>query len=552
MLFVKKIGQWELSSEAKRSFELSISIFDFLNRELERPFLWGEVVPLQHVCSLVHFARHMRYLQWAQIGLSPHKKVIRQPAEALRDEACDLCITPRTCCLSVLAHGVPLCPAGRIDRHGTLLAFLGSWCAGPTPLRTKDQRSVCLHTVLPNPCWKHLSWQPSFCAQCLGSLLILARGDLSKKIYPYFSQRRPLPGPPGLIHRPKLPLLGGVHDAKPWMEPTALARTGWVTCEALKYWRSCCHKAQHFLESFEWTGGHFLEGSRVALNRSGSLRWDSCWGRNARPQTHRKGTGARIPSLQCRQLRWGQRRQMDGYETSRGHATIWWAHRGLRGRRGMSIGRGLDCAPGETTHPACCEMAFLRQPLSWYGWAPLSFWIWHWVKRMAARGRGQSQSPITPPHPTLPEKGCHPSRCHSHRTRSCRSQLPRDTDHAEWRWTANTLSAVTARHAGIEPTWARLSLAAQILCPAVFSSQVPGRKKTGWWEGRSRSLKRKSSASAERRDWNSRNESSQPRWAQRQCGISPGMSHTQLDSHQHAGEFCTSYNDGAAFATTLR
>ncbi len=75
-------------------------------------------------------------------------------------------IKPRTCCLSVLAHGVPLCPAGRIDMHGTLLAFLGSWCAGPTPLRTKDRRSVCPHTVLPNPCWKRLSWQPSFCAPC--------------------------------------------------------------------------------------------------------------------------------------------------------------------------------------------------------------------------------------------------------------------------------------------------------------------------------------------------------------------------------------------------
>ncbi len=27
----------------------------------------------------------------------------------------DLCMTPRTCCLSVLAHGVPVCPKGRID-----------------------------------------------------------------------------------------------------------------------------------------------------------------------------------------------------------------------------------------------------------------------------------------------------------------------------------------------------------------------------------------------------------------------------------------------------
>ncbi len=39
------------------------------------------------VCSLVHFARHMRHLQRAQIVLGPHKKVIRQSAESLRDEA---------------------------------------------------------------------------------------------------------------------------------------------------------------------------------------------------------------------------------------------------------------------------------------------------------------------------------------------------------------------------------------------------------------------------------------------------------------------------------
>ncbi len=36
------------------------------------------------------------------------------------------------------------------------------------------------------------------------------------------------------------------------------------------------HKAQHLLESFERTGGAFLEGSRVVLNLHGSLRWDGC------------------------------------------------------------------------------------------------------------------------------------------------------------------------------------------------------------------------------------------------------------------------------------
>ncbi len=41
----------------------------------------------------------------------------------------------------------------------------------------------------------------------------------------------------------------------------------------------------------------------------------------------------------------------------------------------------------------------------------------------------------------------------------------------------NALSEVMARHAGIEPAWAHLSPAAQILCPAAFPLGVPGRKK---------------------------------------------------------------------------
>ncbi len=86
---------------------------------------------------------------------------------------------------------------------------------------------------------------------------------------------------------------------------------------------------------------------------------------------------------------------------------------------------------------------------------------------------------------------------------------------------------VMARHAGIEPTWARLSL------------------------GRSRSLKRKLTASAERQDWNTRSVSIQPCWAQRQRGISPSVTHTQRECHQRAGDSRKSYNNGTAFATTL-
>ncbi len=60
---------------------------NFLNHEwVERPFLWRDIVPWQHVCSLVYFAWHMSRLQWAQIVQSPHKQVIRQRGESLRDE----------------------------------------------------------------------------------------------------------------------------------------------------------------------------------------------------------------------------------------------------------------------------------------------------------------------------------------------------------------------------------------------------------------------------------------------------------------------------------
>ncbi len=45
-------------------------------------------------------------------------------------------------------------------------------------------------------------------------------------------------------------------------------------------------------------------------------------------------------------------------------------------------------------------------------------------------------------------------------------------------------------------------------------------------------------------------ESNQPRWGRHQRGISPSMIHIQRECHPRAGETCTSYNDGAAFATT--
>ncbi len=173
------------------------------------------------------------------------------------------------------------------------------------------------------------------------------------------------------------------------------------------------------------------------------------------------------------------------------------------------------------------------QPLSWFGWGSSSATV---------RGWGQSQSLITPSASEAAIKkavfyspSLAPNEIMSLTQR-------RDADHVEWRGRANALSsAVTARHVGINPTWARLSPAAQILCPLFFSSQIPWRKKTGGREGWSRSLKRKLTTSAERQDWNTRSAS-----------ISPSVTHTQHECHQRVGDSRTSYNDGATFATTLR
>ncbi len=197
---------------------------DFPNSH--EPRVHGASIPLKRHCSLTTC---LLLGLFCPAHVSPSVSAdCSEPTQEGRSPACrvasrrgrpgDLCMTPRICCLSILAHGVPKCPAGKIDRPDTLLAFLGSWCAGPTPLRTIDRRSVCPRTALPKPCWKRLSWQPSFCALCLGSRLALARRGPSNR--------------PGLIHRPESPLRGGVRDARSRMECSASARTGWVICEA--------------------------------------------------------------------------------------------------------------------------------------------------------------------------------------------------------------------------------------------------------------------------------------------------------------------------------
>ncbi len=222
-------------------------------------------IPLRWRCSLTtcvllgsSFLAHASPLVSAdcseptQEGRSPACRVASR-----RGHPGDLCMKPRTCCLNVLAHGVPVCLAGRIDRPGTLLAFLGSW--SPTPPRTKDRRSVCLCTVLPNPCWKRLSWQPSFCAPCLRSRLALARGG------PYIVQ--------GWYTGPS-----HHYAVCPWRQAvngTLCFCQNWMGRMWGRMW-SRCHNAQQFMESFARTGGPFLEGSRVALNCHRSLRWNSC------------------------------------------------------------------------------------------------------------------------------------------------------------------------------------------------------------------------------------------------------------------------------------
>ncbi len=174
-------------------------------------------------------------------------------------------------------------------------------------------------------------------------------------------------------------------------------------------------------------------------------------------------------------------------------------------------------------------------------------WVWRYVKRTTLRGRGQSQSPNTPPRPKPPKKklsSIWPSlatnEIMSFTAEECWSCWVKRTDKFSLflRWWRGQLELACHRPLNSSARY-------------VFS-QITGRKKTGGREGRSRSLKRKLTASAERQDWNARSASNNPRWAQRQRGISPSMTHTQRECHQRAGDSRTSYNDGAAFATTLR
>ncbi len=109
------------------------------------------------------------------------------------------------------------------------------------------------------------------------------------------------------------------------------------------------------------------------------------------------------------------------------------------------------------------------QPLSLCRWPPHPLWVWHYVKRTTVRGRGQSQSPTTPLHPKPPEKKAviyfavtRTERDHVIHSGGTLIMLSEEDGRML------SPSAVTARHAGIEPRWARLSPATQILCPRFF------------------------------------------------------------------------------------
>ncbi len=202
VLFVKKIGQWELSLEAKRSTQALPKTSQIIwtasgwsvHSSEETLFLDNMSAPwfiLPGTCIAFSELR----LFWAQTrrlfaSVQSHFET-RQPWWFMYDTT-DLLYE-------------------RISTWCPRMSVRKNWQAWHTasisrqlicrPDFSLGWRSVCPRTALPNPRWKRLSWQHSY-------------------------------NRPGLIHRPESPLRSGVRDAKPRMEPSASARTGWVAREA--------------------------------------------------------------------------------------------------------------------------------------------------------------------------------------------------------------------------------------------------------------------------------------------------------------------------------
>ncbi len=120
-----------------------------------------------------------------------------------------------------------------------------------------------------------------------------------------------------------------------------------------------------------------------------------------------------------------------------------------------------------------------------------------WV-RANVRGRGQLSSPTAPQHLKLPVTCCHrPAHRHFLRTRPDRSRLQRDAGQVGKKKDGRNLSVWRERDTrDLSRRELALNRALRSSAPLFF----PLRKKTGGCEGRGRSLKRKRSASAERRD----------------------------------------------------
>ncbi len=201
---------------------------------------------------------------------------------------------------------------------------------------------------------------------------------------------------------------------------------------------------------------------------------------------------------------------MDGWLALACHNTM--SSYELRGRRGTNVGGGLDSA-------MCREKTLVQNAARSSGdhSSPSSLTVWRYVKRTTVRARGQSQSPITPSRLKPPEKkGCHLFRCHSHQTRSW-TRSNKIAAKGRWScWVKRTDECSL-------PLWWRRGTRAlsrhELACHWLlkfsiryFFSQITGRKKTGGHEGRSRSLKRKLTASAERQDWNTLSASIPQMW----------------------------------------
>ncbi len=117
---------------------------------------------------------------------------------------------------------------------------------------------------------------------------------------------------------------------------------------------------------------------------------------------------------------------------------------------------------------------------------------------MKAGGRGQLTGPTAPLRPKLLMTCCHRSALHhSHQTRPDCLRWQRDAGQAEKRGREKPLCVARVRHAVSEPMWACSQPCAEILCPTVYSSQVPFLQRAGFrdhWETKSSSsLKEKSS-----------------------------------------------------------